>query len=336
MKFQQEKKQEIISYLLEKIARGDSGISKAAAENFDVNQNTIHRYLNELSESGIIERVKYGQYALINKEYTYHLYRSRGDLNTDLHAYSLYLSPYLSDYAANVREIWQYSFSEMFNNVMDHSGAENVIIKIVQNYLKTAVYITDDGIGIFKKIKDYFGFDTLEDAISELFKGKLTTDSANHSGEGIFFTSRIMDSFAILSDSKVFSCDKYDPGIIENVPAASSGGTCVIMSLSNFSRKKASEIFDRFADVDSGFTKTRIPMKNMFDTSPISRSQAKRVCYRLDSFQEVVIDFADVEWMGQGFAHQLFVVFQNEHPDIKLVPVNMSTGVEKMYRHVMA
>lgn len=336
MKFQQEKKQEIISYLLEKIALGDSGISKVAAENFGVNQNTIHRYLNELSEAGIIERVKYGQYALINKEYTYHLYRSRGDLNTDLYAYSLYLSPLLPDYAANVREIWEYSFSEMFNNVMDHSGAENVIIKIVQNCLKTAVYITDDGIGIFRKIKDYFGFDTLEDAISELFKGKLTTDSVHHSGEGIFFTSRIMDSFTILSDGKIFSCDKYDPGIIENVPGDISGGTCVIMSLSNYSRKKTSEIFDRFADVDNGFTKTRIPIKNMFDASPISRSQAKRVCYRLDSFQEVEIDFTDVEWMGQGFAHQLFVVFQNEHPDIKLVPVNMSPGVEKMYRHVMA
>ena len=61
-----------------------------------------------------------------------------------------------------------------------------------------------------------------------------------------------------------------------------------------------------YANVDSGFTKTKIPMKNIFDTSPVSRSQAKRVCNRLKKFQEVVIDFEGLQWMGQAFAHQLF------------------------------
>lgn len=46
----------------------------------------------------------------------------------------------------------------------------------------TTVFIQDDGIGIFEKIKDYFKMNTIDDAICELFKGKLTTDSRNHSG----------------------------------------------------------------------------------------------------------------------------------------------------------
>lgn len=334
VKFQQEKKHEIISYILEKISRGEASVSRSAAESFGVNQNTIHKYINALADGGIIKRVKYGKYALVDKEYSYHLYRSKGDLNTDTYAYCAYLAPLLSEHGENIREIWAYTFSEMFNNVMDHSEAENVYIKIVQNYLNTTAYLMDDGVGIFEKIRSYFAFDTLDDAISELFKGKLTTDSAHHSGEGIFFSSRIMDSFAIFSDGKVFSCNKFDLGQIDSFPAELSGGTCVVMSLSNFSRKKASEVFDLYADVDNGFTKTRLPIKNMFDTSPVSRSQAKRVCNRLDSFREVEIDFAGIEWMGQGFAHQLFVVFKNEHPDIELIPVNMSGDVEKMYMHV--
>ena len=61
-------------------------------------------------------------------------------------------------------------------------------------------------------------------------------------------------------------------------------------------------------------------MKNIFDSSPVSRSQAKRVCNRLENFKEVVLDFEGVQWMGQGFAHQLFVVFANDHPDIQLTP----------------
>lgn len=40
--------------------------------------------------------------------------------------------------------------------------------------------------------------------------------------------------------------------------------------------------------------------------------------------------------MGQGFVHQIFVVFARENPEIKLVPVHMEADVEKMYRHVMA
>ena len=80
----------------------------------------------------------------------------------------------------------------------------------------------------------------------------------------------------------------------------------------------------------------RIPLKNMFDPSPVSRSQAKQVCNQLNGFQKVEFDFDEVSWMGQGFAHQIFVVFQNKHPEMKLIPINMNESVEKMYRHATA
>ena len=98
--------------------------------------------------------------------------------------------------------MWSYAFSEMINNVMDHSQAENVKIIIEQDYINTHVAILDDGIGIFKKIKEHFGFSTLDEAICELFKGKLTTDMENHSGEGIFFSSKMMDGFFIVSSGR--------------------------------------------------------------------------------------------------------------------------------------
>lgn len=94
-------------------------------------------------------------------------------------------------------------------------------------------------------------------------------------------------------------------------------------------------MFDSFYDVDGGFTKTRIPLKNIFDAAPISRSQAKRICNRLEKFEGVELDFEDLEWMGQGFAHQIFVVFERTNPQIKIVPVNMNEAVEKMYNHVI-
>lgn len=74
----------------------------------------------------------------------------------------------------------------------------------------------------------------------------------------------------------------------------------------------------------------------MFETYLVSRSQAKRLSERLTEFKEVVIDFEGIELMGQGFAHQLFVVYSKQHPDIKFEVVNMNINVSKMLKHVTA
>ena len=334
MRFNEEKKQAIKHYLLEKIEQGSQEVTKTVADAFSVNQNTIYTYVNELVEQGIIRRIKRGEYVLNSVEYTYELSRCAGDLNSDTYAYEKYLHQHISQLERNVKEIWSYAFTEMINNVMDHSLAENVRLVIRQNYANTTVMILDNGVGIFKKLMEYFSFPSLDEAICELFKGKLTTDSKNHSGEGIFFSSRMMDDFYIISSGKIFTHNKYDNSNILDMANENLIGTGVIMTLSNFTHKSSRDVFDLYANVDGGFTKTRIPLKNIFDSSPVSRSQAKRVCNRLEKFKEIILDFDDISWMGQGFAHQLFVVFQNENPDVKMVPVNMNEDVTKMYQHV--
>ena len=183
-------------------------------------------------------------------------------------------------------------------------------------------------------MKNHFNFSDLDEAICELFKGKLTTDKENHSGEGIFFTSKMMDEFLISSSGKIFTTTKYNNDSVTNMKENLTG-TCVIMSLSNFSNKTAREIFDMYSDTDGSFTTTRIPLKNIFESAPVSRSQAKRICNRLDNFEDVIIDFENISWMGQGFAHQLFVVFKKAHPEINLIPENMNESVTNMYNHVI-
>ena len=336
MRFQKDKQDAIRRYILEKIAQGEESLTKVVAETFELNQNSVYTYINALVKEGSIRRVKRGVYELLSRSYLYRLRRSCGEVQDETAVFRRYLLPLLTEFPVNVRDIWEYVFSEMFNNVIDHSAAENVLLEIEQNELQTTVYLCDDGVGIFEKIKAYFGFEDLDEAISELFKGKLTTDSKNHSGEGIFFSSKIMDLFVIASGGKLFTCNKYEMSTLQNAPVDTTRGTTVLMSLSNYTHKRTKEIFDQYADVDCGFNKTKVPIKNMFDTSPVSRSQAKRVSFRLDKFTEAEIDFSEVEWMGQGFAHQLFVVFQNEHPEVKLTPTHMSEDVEKMYKHVVS
>lgn len=335
MRITEEQKKNLRFYLLEKIKQKKPGLSKAVAEEFGLNQATIHRHINELVQAGIVTRTKRGEYELVKQTTVYKLSREAGDLDSDTLAYDRCLLPHIKGFSENVKDIWAYSFSEMVNNVMDHSMAEHLTVIVTQDYLDTQAILIDDGVGIFEKIRSHFNLPGLDDAIQELFKGKLTTDEKNHSGEGIFFTSKMMDLFFIVSDGKVFTSNRYDSIETFDKPGLTKG-TGILMQLSNFSAKRSSEVFNLYSDPDGGFTKTHIPLKNMFDSSPVSRSQAKRVCNRLSNFQIVEFDFDGLSWIGQGFAHQIFVVFQNEHPEIKLVPVNMNEAIEKMYRHVVS
>ena len=335
MKFTKERSQMIKHYILEKIDRNDRSIAAAAAENFGINVSTVHSYLNEMIKDGIISRTGRSNFKLVKKEYHYLLDRNNKNFFDDMFAYKQYLYPCIKDLESNVANIWGYVMGEMTNNVIDHSQTETVEIHICQDFLKTRVMLMDHGVGIFKKIKDYFGFESLQDAICELFKGKLTTDSKNHSGEGIFFSSKLMDEFLVISDGYIFSCDRYDDSQIADLLDTVVNGTCVLMELSNFSNKQPKDIFELYTDEDFQFSKTMIPVKNIFDNDPVSRSQAKRLCNRLEKFNDVILDFKGVQWIGQGFAHQVFVVFAGEHKDMRIIAENMNSDVEKMYKHVI-
>lgn len=339
MSFTEIKREQIKRYILEKISENEKNVVKKTANAFNISLNTVYRYIKELKSDEIIEK-KEKTITLKEDIHRFHLYRSKNELLGEDIIYNRYIDEYTKKLPKNVKKIWEYSFMEMMNNAIDHSAAEYVQLLIIQDYLSTSIIISDNGIGIFKKIKEYYHYKSLDDAVNELFKGKLTTDSDHHSGEGIFFTSRVLDSFAVISDGKIFSHDKYYENLKNITELKTSNnwenlkGTIVYMKISNFSNKELKEVFDMFADTDGGFTKTRIPVKNIFETYPVSRSQAKRLCHRFECFQEVQLDFTGIDEIGQGFAHEIFVVFQKSHPDVKIIPQNMTKDVQRMIYHV--
>ena len=92
-------------------------------------------------------------------------------------------------------------------------------------------------------------------AVLELTKGKLTTDPTNHTGEGIFFTSRMFDEFSILS-GEVFLSHSYgkdEDWILQ--PQKNHIGTFICMKLKNNTSRVTKEVFDKFTSGDNfGFT----------------------------------------------------------------------------------
>lgn len=341
MSLSTQKREAIKHYILEQIDSGCNDVVNKTSEVFGITSTSIYRYMKDLIEKGVI--IKKGhKYSLVSESRDF-FYDTKHVMD-EVDIMQRDLEPVYIDCPDNVRRIWRYCLSEMLNNVLDHSESDRFAVICRKTYMNTTFLIVDNGIGIFRKIKECCHMPSLDDAISELFKGKLTTDKAHHSGEGVFFTSNAMDFFAAVSDGKVFTRNRFEDVNIESIKLDigvdgdeslyMNRGTVIFMKLSNFSSKTMKEVFDRFSDNEDGFNKTIIPIRNFFDDYPVSRSQAKRLVRRFESFKEVVLDFKNVEDIGQGFAHELFQVFGKSHPGTKLVVINANKQVEKMIAHV--
>jgi len=72
------------------------------------------------------------------------------------------------------------------------------------------------------------------------------------------------------------------------------------------------------------------------DEQLISRSQAKRLIARFDRFKTVFLDFDGIQEIGQAFADELFRVYAEEHPAVKLIPQNMTDQIERMWLRATA
>ena len=212
-------------------------------------------------------------------------------------------------------------------------------IHYAENYFNIFVIIKDNGIGIFRKIVRDHNLKNENEAIFELKKGKLTSDAENHSGEGIFFTSKVVDYFLISSFNKAFSSgsDEYFYSKEQNKERYIKG-TEVILVLNKNTKRTTKEIFDEYTSGDFIFNKTKTIIhlaKDYLEHDFVSRSLAKRILMNVEKFKVIVLDFENIDNIGQGFADEVFRVFKNKNPDITIVPINMNEEIEFMINRAM-
>ena len=328
-------------FILNNLDRHQKDIVRTAAAKFACSRQAIHKHLQRLiaagavTEEGQTRSKTYRLAPLVSWQKSYVL---GGGLAED-QVWREDLAPLLGKMPENVMNIWHYGFTEMFNNVLDHSSGTAVSIDLTRTAASTAVQIVDNGVGIFKKIQGALALLDERHAVLELAKGKFTTDPARHTGEGIFFTSRMFDQFAIMSSGVYFSHDFDDSEDWILQANALTSGTFVRVELHNHTARTTKKVFDKFtSDDDYGFTKTVVPVKLMKygDDNLVSRSQAKRLLERFDRFKIVILDFSDITSIGQSFADEVFRVFVSQHPDVELVPTNANPEVSRMISRARA
>lgn len=237
----------------------------------------------------------------------------------------------------NAERVTNYSFTEMLNNAIDHSGSETVRITVGDRREGFAFVIADHGIGAFEHVRRQADLEDHVAAIQEISKGKMTTDPKHHTGQGIFFTSKAVDLFSIASNGWRWLVDntRGDQTIGESEIRK---GTVVGFEVDPNTERNITAIFDEYTDDETlAFDKSRTTVRLFeFDVPFVSRSEAKRLARNLERFREVVVDFRGVEEAGQGFADELFRVWAGDHPETSLVPVNMNRAVRLIVERALA
>ena len=234
--------------------------------------------------------------------------------------------------AGNVSSILDYAFTEMLNNAIEHSTSEKIAVLLMRTATDIRFTVADRGIGIFNNIMKEKRLGASIDAIQDLLKGKETTAPTAHSGEGIFFTSKIADLLTIKSFEKklVFDNARQDIYVKDVKPVR---GTTVDFVLGLKSKKKLVDLFGKYTDEAYQFSKTEVKV-NLYsrDVDYVSRSQARRIMVGMEKFKTIELDFKDVNTIGQAFADEIFRIWQADHKGIKFIIKDAGENIQLMIK----
>ena len=333
----------IRQFILAHVKDHPDDIAKATATEFGITRQAVHRHLSVLVKEGQLEatgQTRRKRYVLkVTKVENLFLLTDNRDEDQ---VWRAFVEPQLAGMRENVLRICQYGFTEIFNNAVEHSEGTHALVKIERTAQFISMTVYDRGIGIFEKIKSSFGLEDYRHAILELAKGKLTTDPRHHSGEGIFFASRVFDDFTIAANKYQFLHHNRLEGdwLIESA-GITGDGTMIAMTIAVDSPRTLKTVFDLYADPetdDYGFSRTHVPFKlAQYGLEQLmSRSQAKRILARFERFKEIFLDFSGITSIGRAFADEIFRVYATGHPEIKLTVVNANEEVTQMIRRAAA
>ena len=225
----------------------------------------------------------------------------------------------------NCLTIFDYAFTEMLNNAIDHSQSKKVWINVETDHADITFIIKDLGIGAIENIKHSFEISDDFLALEHLFKGKQTTAKEGHSGQGIFFTSKAVDTYKIAASGMEFTIDNKEADeFLKDIRQRK--GTTVTCKIKKNTRRKIKDVFDKFTDDDYEFNQNIVKINLSKYERLMSRSEAKRLLLGLEDYAVLDFNFKNVSEVGQGFCDEIFRVYANKFP-AKVLSYNGASDV---------
>ncbi len=335
---------DVSRFIADLLKKKDSFTVKDIIALTNLSQPYIHRIITGLIESGLIVKSGKGRSTVYSRPGN-RMFKNIKKIKIRLRNKDLSESDILNDInnqsgvfkgiKENVKSIAEYAFTEMLNNAIEHSQSKNIVIDAENQNGVIRFDITDSGIGLFNNLIRKFHLNNVLEAVQELLKGKKTTMPEAHSGEGIFFTSKSGDTFIIQSSEKKL----FVNNLINDVSLGNTRikkGTKITFTVSSRSKKVLKDIFDEYTDEDFRFSKTKVHVKlYKYGSEFLSRSQARRILAGLEKFKTIIIDFKDIDEIGQAFSDEIFRIYKRAQPDKLIEFINANENIEFMIRRAL-
>jgi anti-sigma regulatory factor (Ser/Thr protein kinase) len=329
---------EIQKFILNVTPKHPTDLVATTMQHFKVTSTTVHRHINALVKQGKITKsgnTRAAQYFIASDFSMRKNYKIDPELSEDRIFYEEFADIF-KRLKPNLYKICSFGVTEMINNAIDHS--ESVKLEVTTRFEAPylIIIIKDFGVGAFKKICDYLRISDLREGIIHLTKGKFTTDPSRHSGQGLFFTSRMFDYFSLQANGFSFTRDNIQEDWMFTKSDVTIG-TEVRLVLNTESCIDIVNIFAKYQSDDYAFdcTDILVELTKYNEEMLVSRSQAKRILLGLEKFNVVTLDFKKIDFVGQGFIDEIFRVFKNAHPHITINYINACDDVKFMIKRAI-
>ena len=163
-------------------------ITSIAAKEFGVSRQSVSRHLRSLVEQGFLTSTgktrdrKYRPKPLIEEDFTAKVSGLQEDT-----VWREEILPHLDGLPPNIISIFDYGFTEMLNNVIDHSDSDQVAIHLTRYAASTKVFIKDRGVGIFNKIQSTLGLNDPPPRLAGIVQRQTNYRSGGAHGRGDIF-----------------------------------------------------------------------------------------------------------------------------------------------------
>lgn len=309
---------------LRELALGSGSVSSGElAAALGISRQAAHAQLRRAVEEGLLRPVGRGRTARYELTHPSLRYPIAGAAEDRILSDVERRVPELAGLDPETTRAFRYAFSELVNNALDHSGGEWVEVAVRLERTHVSFTVQDDGVGALERVRVGRGLEGHVEAAAELTKGKVTTMPERHSGEGIFFSSRVAARFELHANGHALVVDgaRDDTAILAEQRAH---GTRVVVTITRPPARSLVDVFAAYTE-DYEFVRTRTVVRLFAQGRDfVSRSEARRLMNGLERFREVVLDFSRVPGIGQGFADEIFRVWSKSHPTVVLSPIEMN------------
>ena len=328
---------QIKKFILDNLSRHRRDIIYAAIQRFGVSRQAVLKHMHTLiNDKKVVAhgktrdrfyelrpQVNYNITIPINNKFSTQLVLSKNIL------------PHIASLPKNLVEIIQFSITALLNNISDHSKATKLYLKLYLTYDDFHMVINDNGKGIFGHISSILNLDSIQCAVLELAKGRVTTDEENHSGDELNTVIHLFDE-AVIESNGIFL--KY----INKTSSFSSGsslqqkGTRIHLKINPDSKRTCGKTFKKLFDIEHRYTSIPVSILRRNKNEQInSRNQAKTILSNINNIRKIKFDFNNVDLIGPAFADELIRGLNKKEKAIEVQWINSNEMIDIMMSHAV-